>query len=802
MKNPLLLALLLIAGHVSAQENAFDYIVPSVRSEKELFKITGNALNGDICNQSSSYGSMKYQITSRYEQDGSVSYKIIYFGLDITYYEDRAYYVKFSGVNAQLSGYSQYELRSGIFFSQYVKNENFQALSGSNFIKVPSESYQTQSWTFTNPKSNQTVNATSYYKNMLFAGQDRRILIVEYNENGKISKEYFLKHFGLVARQNEAGEIYVVGFKDFNLYSKSFIDSKSDKELREFAWDIIDRMRAIDVPDSFYLYTNSNQKKMIEKLDSLNGLLEQMMLKNPSMNNVNKYLLIVYTKSALDKLFDNAQKMDKISYCLPTLMRLLNAYFLARPYPESIPRSGLDTYFSGLNESYYTQYWKADYSMFRCINANADFTKNYKSYLMEPFVYGVLKGEGNMKNDDKCVLFSYVSNYYMFKEDDVNRYHYMVISVENYKYLEQKEKDMNIDYMRNVMKNFETLIPGNEADLNRAIDAVMGLNDYSNAVKIAENGYNNGIGKSLEFAFKYAEASYNNELDIENLKTAMHLMDGKLELMSMTQLENYIKYCKALNSGFDCSKAQSTLEKKRKKEQKSNKSKSSGSYSSSSKRAMNFAVLANPFAGLNTGKGDRIFKFLPMSATLRIKGTLHEFRYNPFYGFDAKNRFVGGKLEGSEINLNAGWKNLKGADYGYSLIFAKNEISSYSKSCTSIGGGLNVIYGNFSSDPEAVVARINGNSTNLLLNPKITRYEGLFTFSMYTFNWKSHVSGMFYYGVGAGVRQLTYGDPNHSEEELSDATKTVFEDKRFDQVNWTGAYFTFRMGFRFGLTLF
>lgn len=73
---------------------------------------------------------------------------------------------------------------------------------------------------------------------------------------------------------------------------------------------------------------------------------------------------------------------------------------------------------------------------------------------------------------------------------------------------------------------------------------------------------------------------------------------------------------------------------------------------------------------------------------------------------------------------------------------------------------------------------------------------------MYAFDWKTHLSGMFYYGIGAGVRQITYGANSHSEDVLSDDTKTVFEDKRFDQANWSGAYISFRMGFRFGITLF
>ncbi|MBL7836053.1 MAG: hypothetical protein JNM67_00920, partial [Bacteroidetes bacterium] len=457
MKKGILLICLVWTFKLFSQETAAEYIIPSVRSEKDLIKIAGKSLVGDICNQSPGYGGLKYQVISRVDADGSVNYKIVYFNQDITYYEDRAYYVKFSGINAALTGYSQFESRSGFVFSRYITNEKYQALSGSNYIKVPSESYQTMEWTFVNPKSGSTVKANSYYKNMTFSGQDRRILIVEFNENGKIKKEYFLKHFGLIAMQNELGDIYVVDFKNFNLYNKTFLDGKSEKDLRVFAWTIVDRMRAIEVPDSFYLVTHPNRKMMFEKLDSLNGLLEQMILKQPSMIGVYRYFISIYTKSAIEKLFDNSQKMEKLSYNLSYLMEILGTYYIARPYPESTPKAGLDTYFKGINESYYNQFWKTQYSMFRCINASNDYIKSYKQFLMEPFVNIVLKGESNMSNEDKCVLYSYVSNYYLLKGDETSRYHYMVRSVENYRYLSQTEKDMNIEYMRNVMKSFETL---------------------------------------------------------------------------------------------------------------------------------------------------------------------------------------------------------------------------------------------------------------------------------------------------------------------------------------------------------
>lgn len=805
MKYYALLLGVFILNTSSAQELASDYIVPSVRSNKKFYKTVDYTLKGDLAEQSLSTVSKNFSVNTVSNSDGSVGYKLISFN-SYDYLEEFGHFVKFSGNSASLYGFSEYETELDYLYLDIIVNEKYKELTPSVYYKIPNESYQTLDWTFVNPKSNVNVSASSYYKNMTVAGNERRILVIEFNENGKIKKEYYLKHFGLIAFTEPGGSNYVVDFKNFNLYSKSFIDSKSESELRGLAWNLIERLRKVESTDSFLKYNNFDRKQMYQKLDSLDGLMENMCLKTPSMMNVYKYMMSAYTKSALSKLFDKAEEKNAIYDQYFSLMELLNNYYLYRPTTEYIPKGSLNTYVSKVDQNYYENYWKVDYAYFKTVYANSDFDKSYRAFLMKPRVDNILLNETKLDNVNKCILYSYIAVYYDIMNDNSKRYHYLVVSVENYKYLSQKEKDLNIDYMRNVMVNLSTLIPGDESDLIRAINATLDLKDYNNSVKIAKNGYQNGIGKSIDFAFKYAEASYNDDLNKEQLRVAMKMLDGKHELMSSVQLTDYVKYCKAMSPEFDCSKAESMQSKALKKEKsiqsKKAKDDKKNNYRSGGSRALNLAINANPFAGLNISGNGGVFKFLPISASLRIKKVVHEFRYNPFLGFDAKNRFVGGKIIEDGGTNNAGWKNINGADYGYSMIFVKNDMSSYRKNCSSIGGGLNFIYGEFTADPEAISARIDGINRNLLINPAIKRYEGLLVFNYTFFDWKTHLSATMYYGVGAGIREITYGDAFFSEEILKNKERTVFTERRFIQDNWSGAYFTFRAGFRFGITLF
>jgi hypothetical protein len=262
---------------------------------------------------------------------------------------------------------------------------------------------------------------------------------------------------------------------------------------------------------------------------------------------------------------------------------------------------------------------------------------------------------------------------------------------------------------------------------------------------------------------------------------------------------------------FDCAKAESEVKKieKREAEERENKLKEEkkkarkNSYSSGERKA-NLALAFNPFAGLNMkGKGGA-FKFLPVSVELRTGKLIHEFRMNSFFGFDGKNRFVGGKVLENVPTYNAGWKNLNGADYSYGIYFMENKFTSYDKKCQSQGGGFQFLYGNFTSDPELTNVRVNTFLKTVTLRPEITRMELLVNWKANLYNWKTHLFITGFWGIGAGTRTIKYNsqDLSISEADLSNETISTFDDKRFVQANWNGYYFTMRLGFRFGLTLF
>ena len=795
-----------VSFNIYSQENAFDYMVPICSSERNFYNIEGSALKGELTELELGFSSFKRTYESHYNQDGSVSYKFIHHSEGLFSDEDYAYFLKFSANTASLVGHSKYLITDEYSFLQFVNDESYKDISSTVFCKVPVESYQTVDWTYTNPETGKTVEASSYFRTMTILGSDKRILVLETKEDNKIVKSYYLKNFGLIALERN-GEIYLTDFDFLLMYDRASLDSKSEKEVRKFAWGIIDRFYKIETTDSFMRYGDNDKNAMLKKLDSLQGIYEYMTMKYPEMNQVYRYIMSSYIKSAAEKMFNVLYKNKTLTYNYYQVLPLFNTYYLLRPYPESIQKNGLSEYVSKTEEQFYKTFWRVDYMYLTTLNSDKSKSESYLAYLEKPRVDCINNNEANIDNVNKCILYSMVAVYHNYKKDPANQYLYYVKSVENYKFLSQIDKDLNIDYMRNVMKTLSVSVPGSEADLNRALDATLSLRDYNNSVKIADNGYKNKVGTGLAFGLKYAEAAYNDDVNKEHLRIAMKILYGRHSEMSSAELTSYIKYCAALAPEFDCSKAQSEYDKALKREkqaeakkEKDNKKKNS---SGGSSRAVNLALQCNPFAGLNISGNGGFFKYLPMSASLRTKGIVHEFRYNPFFGFDAKNRFVAGKITENDVNLTAGWKNLKGADYGYSFIIAKNDYRSYSKTVNSAGVGLNVIYGKFSTDPEQdVQASVNNVNLSLTMRPVIERYEALVTFSYTSFSWKSHLSGTVYYGFGAGMRELTYGNSLFTQETLADKDKTVFYDKRYVQTNYTGPYFTFRTGFRFGITIF
>lgn len=792
-----------VTHSIYAQENAKDYLVPVCSADRNFYKVESNNLNGDLTELDLSGIGFTRTYAALYKQDGTVSYKFIHHTEGLFTDEDYAYFINFSSNTASIIGHSKYQIEGEYSFLQYPNNEIYKDISATTFCKVPLESYQTVEWNYTNPETGKNIQASSYYKTLKLLGTDKRILVIENKEDNKIVKSYYMKYYGLIAVERNS-EIYLTDFNHILQYDKSFLQNSTESKLREFAWGIIGRLYDIETTDSFMRYGDYNKSNMFKKLDSLQGVFEYMTMQYPEMDQVYRYIMSSYIKGGIEKMFYVMQKNKSLSLYAYEVMPLFNTYYLMRPYPESVNKSSLTSYVTRTEEFFYPSFWRTDYMYLTLLNADQSKLKTYIAYLEKPRVDCINNYSSNIDNINKCILYSLVAVYHSFKNESASQFLYYVKSVENYKFLSQAEKDLNIDYMRNVMRTLSATVPGSEADLNRALDATLSLRDYNNSVKIAANGYKNNGGAGLAFGLKYAEAAYYDDLNKDQLRIAMKILNGRHDEMNSSELSNYIKYCTALAPEFDCSKAQSEYDKAIKKEkqaeskkEKENKKKNS---SGGSSRAVNLAVQCNPFAGLNiSGK----VKYLPMSAALRIKGIVHEFRYNPFFGFDAKNRFVAGKITENDVNLNSGWKNLKGADYGYSFIIAKNNYRSYSKTVNSSGVGLNLIYGKFTTDEESnVQATVNNVNLALTMRPVIQRYEALVTFSYTTFSWKSHLSGTVYYGFGAGMRELTYGNSVFTQETLANKDKTVFYDKRYVQTNYTGPYFTFRTGFRFGITIF
>lgn len=801
MKKLLFIVTLMTAFNLRSQENAFDYMVPPMSSYRSFNLTTSTYMPEDLADLKAGFSNEYRSYEPDFTEDGRKGIKVIHYTPGLFSTQSHAYFLSFSGNNVQLYGYSEYMVDDdGLFYDTY--NENYQAIAPANFSKVPNESYQTTDQTYYDPQYKTNVTVTAMYKTMKVAGYEKKLLVLEYNKNGSTMREYYMKNFGLVAFQTYKGEICCANLSPFILFPKSDLDANTNDKNKEKAWTLFKSANKIQITDSFFTYGNSASKLFFGQLDSLSSLYQHLLLRSPEMNNAYRYMLSVKVYDLISKVYDGAKKYGSTHDA--SVQDYVSDYLMMRPYIDYLSKEGLSAQITNVENDFYKLYWKTIIMKLSSVTSNSSYENSYKAYLMKSMVNTTIKYDNLLDNVNKCILSSYIAVYYNFTNEPVKRYQYITKSVENYQYLSTQEKDINIDYMRSAMKNLSSIVPGNEEDLLRAMNAVLGLKDYNNAVKIGENGLSNSIGKSPAFAIKFAEAAYNDDLNKESLRKALKLLQGRTSELSYVQLQDYVKYCQAMGSEFNCSDAESQLKKAKKKEQneaeKKQKESKRSNRSGGSSRNVNLALMANPFAGLDIEKTG--FKFLPMSANLRIRSTELEFRYNPFMGADFKNRFVGGKLSDNSGSTTGKWINLKGADYGLGIYFKKIEGSSYRKEASAIGGGLQLIYGNFNSADETAEARIDNIYRQIILRPKITRYEGLLNFSYTLFNWKTHLAATMFYGAGLGVRSIEYGNYTYSQEVLSDSERTAFTDKRFVQSNWTGFYFTFRMGFRFGFTIF
>ncbi len=802
---------------LNAQENAINFIIPKVKSKTILYSCGEKNITGDIASVNKNiYSYSEIDYVPRIENDGSSTYKIVFYINNVfSQIEDHAYFVNFSGNKANFKGYSKYLINDENIFKE-IENESYKSVDIQSYYQVPSESYQTTEWTYTDPNNQKIMNAKGYYKTMFVNGKEEKIFIVEHTSKNTYSDkdvrtEYFMKNFGLIAIQaNKNENFYVVDMGPFKLYSKSYIDNLNEADARNKGWDMIEGIENI-------LHENDSLTKEVEdrasrSMDSLVGLYQHMMIKYPEKENLYRYILSLIYDYWADEYYYNAQKTKNFKSFTAhiNIMEYLNDYYLMRLSPGYIPKGSLTGFVTMVEEDYYKTYWSNMYNLFKTI-ADYGVQKTYYVYLLKNEVELIENNESTINGKYQFLLHSYLAIYYNYKKDPIKTYYNFVLTLENYKALTSEEKDLNIEYMKSLMKKMTEEKPSNETDLIRGIKAALNLNDNVNALKIADNGYGNGVGLSLDFSMLFAKIAYDNNLDKNYLRKAMQLMQNKIPAMSSSQIKEYLVYCRAMNPEFDCSKAESEvkkIEKREKAEQekklKESKKASKKNNNYSSERKVNFALATNPFAGFNvSGKGG-FFKFLPVSAELRTGGIIHEFRINTFMGNNFKNRFIGGKMVENAPTQNSGWINLKGADYSYGLYFVKNKISSYKKECESAGGGIQFLYGNFTTDPEMVLVKQKNANTLVKMNPQISRYEVLLNYKGAVFSWKSHIFITGFWGIGAGSRSIKYNPSTagFTEEMLKDETKTIFEDKRYNQKNWTGYYLAFRLGFRFGINLF
>ncbi|MDI1235700.1 MAG: hypothetical protein PSX81_15595 [bacterium] len=813
-----LIILIYISSFVSlfAQESAVNFIIPKVNHTKKLYASEVKAMTDDIVSIAvNNFKNKEVKYQPRIETDGTITYKVIYYksgGQGII--EDYAYFINFSGNKAILKGYSKYTIEKGVFLEKVI-NEEYTALSASQtYYQVPSESYQTTEWTYNDPISGKSIKASGYYKTMVFNGKDERILIIEHTENGaytsKVKKEYFLKNFGLIAMQSNQNEmIYLTNLAPFKLYSNTFLESLSEENSRILGWNMIKSIRnEIDLDD---LFEESSEDTKINTMDSLVGLYEHLMIKYPAKENVYRYILSLIYSNWVDYHYDglNSAELKNIT-THKNIMENIDNYFFMRLTPDYISKSDLKGFVTNIDESFYEMYY---YNLFIKFSAlyNFGYSCNYFDYLTSNEVASIEKDESNISSKNLFFLHSYLAIYYACAKDNRKAYYNYVLTLENYKSITSADKDLNIEYMKKLMKDLIEKKPSNETDLIRGVNAALGLNDNLNALKIADNGYSNGIGVSLDFSMLFAKIAFNNDIDKPYLRKAMQLMQDKLSIMSSEQIKNYLIYCKAMAPEFDCSKAEGEVKKIQKREQeeqekklKEDKKKARKTSYAGGKRGVNLALAFNPLAGMNTKGQGNFFKFLPVSVELRTGKVIHEFRMNTFFGFDPKNRFIGGKVIENLPSINTGWKNLTGTDYSYGIYFMENKISSYDKKCESQGFGFQFLYGNFTTNIEQINVTINNLKTQVLVKPEITRMEILLNMKGNIYNWKSHLFVTGFWGVGVGTRSILYNSQNtaFTQVDLADDSKSKFEDKRFVQANWKGYYFAVRMGFRIGFTLF
>lgn len=795
MKKLAFFAILSCFSVLCAQENAISYILPKVNNQKILKSTSNTWLSGDLAEISKGYSSLRYDYNTLVESDGSILYKYIKVNDDLFgSTPETAIFLSFSGNTVTMKGSSKYVVENDFLFD-YVSGETYSTQNQTYYL-VPAESYQTMEWSYNDPFTFKQVNAKSFYKTFTVHGKDERLLLVEHSSDGNVRKEYFMKNYGLVAVQENASKsFYVDPFKGFVLYSRSYIDNLSESDARKEGWIIIKNLRKM-YADSNIHKSYITRQNVAKSIDSLTGLYEHLMIKYPHMEHPYRYILSLAFYNRASENFYEANDEKNTSGYTESIMEALQSYYFIRPSPDYISRYDLSKYVTGVDENYYLSYFESYFWFFKTINGNDDYTDDYIVYLYKDKVALVDKNDGNIKGISKFTIHSYIANYYKYKKEPDKTYYHLVITLENYKGLSEADKDLNIEYMQYLMKTMSELKPSNETDLMRAINAAINLNDYPNAVKIADNGYANGVGNSLDFAMLFAKTAYNNNVNKTYLRKAVQQLQSKIPEMNTSQIRDYLVYCQALSPEFDCTAAQEQVKKAEKKEADEKKAAVVKQRRASRGRPFHLSVSTNPF--------NLMWNTLPLVADLSIKRVMFEFRYNQFNNRSSKNLWGNAFVDES---VKKKFEEINGADYSGAVLLHVPD-----RNGASTQFGLHVLYGSYTTKPErAYVTQMSNNTRYYVdISPKVSKQEYMLHIGQrFDGDRKFPMFFTIFYDFGLGHRNILYNAAavhNVKEEDLANKEKYVFDQDKdnagYDQERWNKNYFVFRMGFRLGLRLF
>jgi hypothetical protein len=802
MKKLLTSLFFLFTISLAAQENAKDWILPQVQATKVLNHQSSNKLDGDITTQLlNSLKSEKFSYNAMVDSDNSSRYKIITHLPGSSYANpSHAYFVKFNGSSATLNGYSKYvvDYDDDDWFGDYdfVVNETYKDVESQTIYRVPTESYQTMEWTFTDPHTNKSVQAMSSYKTMKVYGYDRKILIIEFKSDGKTRKEYYMKFYGLIAVQNTKYELYINNFKNYKYYTKSFIDSKTEKELRNEYWSIYKRFSKLKLNDSSLSYKNNFYTLKDKHYDTIIGLMEHMIMKNREMANVYTYFISATHFDMATNIFNAAEKNQQTKSKGDLILRPTMNYFLVRPTVESIKKEGLNSHITNVNENFESNYWKMNSVFLKTILFNSDFDKTYKTSLCKQQIDYYIKNYSKIDNLNKCYNNSYIAYYYNLLGNKNKHYEYLVKYLEFFKFLSNTEKDLNIEYMRYVMKMLYTETPPDETILKDAMRILLDLKDYPNAIKVANNAIDKGVGSSIDFGFQFAEAAYKDEVNKIALKKAVGILNPQVNAMTPTQLTNYLPYCKAVAPDYDCSVAEREVEKAKKREEDKKKEEDKKRKKQSRGRPIGLTISSNPF--------NILWNTLPLVADIRIKKIYFQARYNQFNDRTSSNLW-GNALAPSETKKK--FEEINGADISGAIM----KSVSYSRDVQTLVG-VHVLFGDYTTKPERVYATnlTSGQRGYLDMSPNVKKTEVMFQLEQRVFmGRKNPLYFSFFYGLGVGRRTIDYNLSsihNITKENIADKSKYEFDQDElsggYDQDLWNKNYLVFRTGFRIGLRLF